>query len=198
MFSWPRLSVSEAGIACRVSPQGADDIGVVPPPQARPQPALQAGVLSLFGVEFPQLGHPVQVCGAVLGRVQRSRRNVVAGVGVRLVELPDAPSWGAEHIRIPSGRGCGGTGHSCGSTRHCVSTGRSSSARHRRVAFVDIHPSGDVESLHAPSPSPGPSSGSPWFACAAVRRMPIDAEMAKFITSSLIVQVGGDSGVLGG
>lgn len=48
--------MSEAGIAWRVSPQNADDIGVVQPrvvqpPQARPLPADQAVGQSLSGVE---------------------------------------------------------------------------------------------------------------------------------------------------
>jgi hypothetical protein len=80
----------------------------------------------------------------VLGRVQRSRRNVVAAIGVRLSEAPGAPSRGAVHIRIPSGQRNG---------------------RRQRVALGDTHLSGDPQSLLTPS------SRSGWMARSVIAQL---------------------------
>jgi hypothetical protein len=114
----------------------------------------------------------------------------VAGVGVRLVEAPDAPSRGQVHVRIPSGPRCSLRHRTLRHGTLQLSTLRHGrrSARPRRVALGDSHPLGDIQSPHAPSLRPQ------WFAWAAVSQIPIDTEMAKCITTGLIDQDGGDSG----
>jgi hypothetical protein len=91
----------------------------------------------------------------------------VAAVGVRLIEAPGAPSRGAVHIRTPSGQ---------------------PNSRRQRVALGDTHPSGDAQSPHAPSSSPG------WIARSAISQMRTATGMAEFMTTVLIDQDGGDSG----
>jgi hypothetical protein len=168
--------VSEAGyrMPCKPPRRRRYRRSSTPRKPGRNQPSRQESCASSES-NSRSLGSRFRLAAAVLGRAQRSRRNVVAGVGVRLVEPPDAPSWGAVNFCTPSGRSCGST-------------------RRQRDALGDIHPSGDVESLHAPAPSP--RSRSRWFVCAAASRMLTDMEMATFITSSLIGQAGGDSGSL--
>jgi hypothetical protein len=157
-----------------------------------------------------------------LGRVQRSRRNVVAAVGVRLVEVPDAPSRGEVRIRIPSRQCCvrqscckqcvnqcyvwqccvwqccswqSGSWHCCGwrpSWRHRSSRHRGwrHSSRRQRVALGKTHPSGDVESLHAPTCSSLPG----WRADMAIGQLSTTNAMAECMTTGLTDQVGSDSG----
>lgn len=117
-----------------------------------------------------QLGRspsPLASAAVVLGRVQRSRRNVVAAVGVRLVEASDAPSRGEVHIRIPSGQRV---------------------SRRQRVALGDTNPSGDAQSLHAATSGPG------WVAYAAIGQMRAATGIAESTGTGLIGQAGGDSG----
>ena len=143
-----------------------------------------------------------------LGRVQRSRRNVVAAVGVRLVEVPDAPSRGEVRIRIPSRQCCQrhccawqccswqrSSSHCCGwrpSWRHHSSRHRGwrHSSRRQRVALGKTHPSGDVESLHAPTC--GSMLG--WRADMAISQLPTTNAMAECMTTGLTDQAGSDSG----
>lgn len=118
-------------------------------------------------LQLGQSPSPLTPAVVVLGRVQRSRRNVVAGVGVRLVEAPDAPSRGEVHIRIPSGQRI---------------------SRRHRVALGDTHPSGDAQSLHAAEPVPGR------IAHAAIGQMRAATGIAECTTTGLTGQAGGDSG----
>lgn len=156
--------VSEAGIAWRVSPQDVDGIGVVQPPQARPQSADQAVGRGLSGVETIA-AWAVSLAAGLGGssaRVRRrSRRNVVAALGVKLIEAPEAPSRGEVRIGIPSGQRL---------------------SRQQLVALGDNHPSGDTSSLHAAT------SGPEWITHAVIGRM------ARCMTTGPAHQVGGDSG----
>lgn len=128
----------------------------------------------------PQRGKPSRrsrLAAVVLGRVQRSRRNAVAAVGVRLGEAPDAPSWGKVCIRTPSGLSCG---YRLSDSRY--------GERRQRVALGDTHPSGDAQTLHAPSSRHG------WFVHAAISRMRTATGMAGCTTTGLTDQVGSDNG----
>jgi hypothetical protein len=123
--------MSEAGIAWRVSPQCVDDLGVAQPPRAGQQPIRQALPTQRLlesrasGVQRRRRPWLFSEPAAVSGRGQRSRRNAVTAVGVRLVEAPGAPSRGEVHIRIPSGQ---------------------LRVAQWRAALGDIHLSGDIRS----------------------------------------------------
>jgi hypothetical protein len=90
----------------------------------------------------------------------------VTAVGVRLAEAPDAPSRGEVRIRIPSGQCC---------------------KRQWRAALGDTHPSGDIQSLHAPGSRPGRVTH------AAIGQMRVGTGIAECTTTGLMVQDGGDS-----
>jgi hypothetical protein len=165
-------SVTEAGIAWRVSPQGVDDIGVLQPHRPGRTQSVRASPES----KVRSLGSPLKPprwATAALGRAQRSRRNAVAADGVRLVEAPVTPSWGEVHIRIPS--------------RHHGFQGLRGYQR-RRDALSGTHLSGDLKSLHVPNLRPG------WSAQTAIGRMRTSTALAECSTTGLIGQAGGDSG----
>lgn len=90
----------------------------------------------------------------------------MTAVGVRLCEAPDAPSRGEVRFRIPSGQRC---------------------SRQWRAALGDIHPSGDIQSLHAPDTRPG------LITHVAIGWTSASTGVAEYTTAALI-QGYGDSG----
>jgi len=138
--------MSRAGIAWRVSPQRVDDLGVAQPPRAGQQSTRQALPAQCLlesrasGVQRWRRLMLFSEPAAVLGRGQRSRRNAVTAVGVRLGEAPGAPSRGEVHIRIPSGQ-----------LRDAQ----------WRAALGDIHLSGDIRSTRLAHGPDRACSGTP-------------------------------------
>jgi hypothetical protein len=101
------------------------------------------------------------------------RRNAVTAVGVTLAEAPDVPSRGEVQFCFPSGQRC---------------------IMRWRVALGDIHPSGDIQSLHAPGSWPGRIThvASAWTRASADARASMD--MTDCMTAALAKQGGRKSG----
>jgi hypothetical protein len=156
------------------------------PAGAGREPAVQLAGRSLSGVANLAARAARQAATArdsTTRARRRSRRNVVTAVGVRLVEAPDAPSWGEVHIRIPWGQ------HRAASVRV-----ERSVLSLWRVALSETHLSGDVESLHAPTNgSPPRCSVRTRSARTAISRTPIDTGMAEFTRTLLTDQDRNDS-----